>query len=138
MTQTINFWPVIVSAVVAFAIGALWYSPFLFGKQWMRLMKMSESDIQNANPKEMWSYYLVHFIVTLVSFSVLAFLISLTRIANPSEGAFLGFFVWLGFVAPIGVSELLWEKKSFKLIFINTTQVLLGLVIGGVIMGVWK
>ena len=34
---TINYIAVLVSAVIGMAIGALWYSPLLFGKIWMKL-----------------------------------------------------------------------------------------------------
>lgn len=136
--STINFWPVLVAAVVAFAIGALWYSPILFGKEWMTLTKMSDSDIASAKAKGMWKSYIVHFIATIVSFCVLAFIVASTAVASASDGAFLGFFAWLGFIAPIGISELLWERKPFKLILIDTLQVLLGLIVGGAIIGAWK
>jgi hypothetical protein len=137
LMYTINFWPVLVAAVVAFAIGALWYSPILFGKEWMALTKTSDSDM-SAKASGMWKSYIVHFIATIISFCVLAFIVASTSVSSASDGAFLGFFTWLGFVAPIGVSELLWERKPMKLILINTIQVLLGLIIGGAIIGAWK
>ena len=37
MLPTIHWHSVIVSAVAVFAIGALWYSPILFGKAWVNL-----------------------------------------------------------------------------------------------------
>ena len=36
MLPHIHWLPVIGSAVAVFAIGALWYSPFLFGKAWVK------------------------------------------------------------------------------------------------------
>ena len=33
----INFWAVIVAAVVAFVLGALWYGPCLFGKAYLEV-----------------------------------------------------------------------------------------------------
>ena len=135
---TINFWPVLVSAIVAFAIGAIWYSPILFGKEWMSLMKIDQNAIDSAKAKGMWKAYLSHFIANIVTFAVLAFLVSSTAVASASDGAFLGFFIWLGFVAPIGLSNLLWEQKPFKLVLISTLQLLLVLLIGGAILGAWK
>ena len=133
----VNFWSILVAAVVAFAIGALWYSPVLFGKEWMKLTQTSDSDISVAKAGGMWGSYVVHFIATLVSFAVLGFAIAATGSMNAGDGAFIGFLAWLGFVAVIGVSELLWEKKSMKLVMINTVQVLVGLVVGGMIIGAW-
>lgn len=135
---TLNFWPILVSALVSFGIGALWYSPILFGKEWMSLMKISDSDIDDAKSKGMWRSYIIHFIANIVSFGVLAFFIATSSASTAGDGAFLGFIAWLGFIAPIGISNLLWRRDPIKLVIIDTLQVLIGLVISGAIIGAWK
>ena|SRR3989344_4140803 len=135
---TINFWPVLVAAVVSFGIGALWYSPILFGKEWMTLTKMSDSDMEAAKAKGMWKSYVVHFIATLISFLVLAFISTTIGIANAGDGAYIAFLLWLGFVLPINVSEYLWKKAPIKLVIIDTVNVLVSLLIGGAIIGAWR
>ncbi len=135
---TINFWPILVAAVVAFGIGALWYSPVLFGKEWMSLSKINESDMEDAKRRGMWKSYLTQFIASLVSFSVLGFLISSSAIMSATDGAFLALIVWLGFVATDAVGALLWEQKPFKLVLINSIGTLVSLVIGGAIIGAWR
>ena len=135
---TMNFWPILVASIVAFAIGALWYSPILFGKEWMALNKMSASDVDAAKAKGVWKMYVSQFVITLISYSVLGFLVVSSGMWGASNGAFLGFFLWLGFVMPIGASGLFWEKKPFKLVLINVVGTLLTLVIGGAIIGAWK
>lgn len=135
---TINFWPILVAAIVAFGIGALWYSPILFGKEWMSLSKITDADMKEARTKGMWISYLVQFVMALVTFCVLGFIISTSDSISASDGAFIGFLSWLGLVLPIGVSSLLWEKKPLKLVAINTISILLNLLIGGAIIGAWR
>lgn len=137
---SVNIWPILVASVVAFAVSALWYSPILFGKEWMALMKISESDISAAKQKGgMWGLYLTQFVFTIMTFCVLGFIISATTgLSSASDGAFLGFLAWLGFALPIGVSSLLWEKRSFKLVLINTISTLLNLLVGGAIIAAWR
>ncbi|MES2215857.1 MAG: DUF1761 domain-containing protein [Patescibacteria group bacterium] len=135
---TVNIWPIIVAAVVSFAIGALWYSPILFGKEWMALTKISEADMAAAKAKGVWKSYIVHFIANLISFAVLGFIIVAVGVQSGSDGAFFGFLVWLGFTLPLHISHLLWQKAPMKLILIDTVQVLIGLVIGGAIIGAWR
>ncbi|MEA2715202.1 MAG: hypothetical protein QOG91_230 [Candidatus Parcubacteria bacterium] len=136
--STVNFWPILVAAIVAFGIGALWYSPILFGREWMMLTKMTSADIAAAKAKGMWKSYVTQFIVSLVMFCVLTFLIVSTGTASGSDGAFLAFIVWLGFVATEAVGRLLWENKPFKLIMISGIGSLITLVIGGAIIGAWR
>ncbi|MEK7501597.1 MAG: DUF1761 domain-containing protein [Patescibacteria group bacterium] len=136
--QTINFWPILVASIVSFGVSALWYSPIFFGKEWMSLVKLTDTDITEARSKGIWKLYIIQFIMTLVSFFVLAFVIVSTGARGGSNGAFMGFLVWLGFVATGAVSGLIWEKYSFKLMLIDTVSILVTLVIGGAIIGAWR
>ncbi len=135
---TINFWPILIAAISSFAVGALWYSPFLFGKDWLALMKISEKDIQDAQVKTMWKSYLAHFAANILSVAVLAFIIAISQASDAADGALLGLVMWLGFVVPLGVSNLLWRKDPLKLVLIDTFQTLASLIISGAIVGVWK
>jgi len=38
----LHFWPLLIAAIVRFAIGALWFSPVLFGKTFAALAGCSE------------------------------------------------------------------------------------------------
>jgi hypothetical protein len=135
---SINIWPILVATVVSFGIGALWYSPILLGKQWMALTKLTDADMLAARERGVWKSYLVHLVASFVSFCVLAFIIAAVNVASGIDGAFFGFLVWLGFTLPLHISHLLWQKAPFKLILIDTAQILIGLVIGGAIIGAWK
>ena len=41
----INIWAVLVSIVAMMVIGALWYSPVLFGNTWLRLIGKKPEEI---------------------------------------------------------------------------------------------
>jgi hypothetical protein len=134
---TVNIWAILVASVVSFGIGALWYSPILFGKEWMALSKISDKDIGDAQSKGMWKHYVIHFIFTVITFCVLAFIASATGLKTSGDGAFIAFVAWLGFILPGSVSELLWKKTPFKLVLIDSMNVLISLIIGGAIIGSW-
>jgi hypothetical protein len=131
---SINIWAVLVASLVSFGLGSFWYSPFLFGKEWMELTG-NKNDPQNT--KGVWKHYLVHFVFTVVSFTVLGFIASVTGLQTSADGAFIAFIIWLGFTLPLIVSELLWRKIPFKLALIDGIFWLITLVIGGGIIGAW-
>lgn len=133
--NTVNYLPILVSSVVAFGISSLWYSPILFGKEWMEGRKISELDMDN---KGVLKSYLFQFIESLITFSVLAFILSMTEIQNGTDGAFLGLLAWLGFILPTSLSDLIWKKEKITLVLIDTINYLLILVIGGAIIGAWN
>ncbi len=46
----INYVAVAAAAVGAFVLGALWYSPLLFGKEWMKLRGAAAGTVADARP----------------------------------------------------------------------------------------
>ncbi|MBI1970369.1 DUF1761 domain-containing protein [Candidatus Woesearchaeota archaeon] len=133
----LNWVAVLISAIVGYAIGAVWFSPALFGKAWMRLSNKSERDMEKAKQKGMGKVYAITFISTLVMAIVLAFLLSILGGDSLIEGAFTGFLLWLGFVATVQLSMVLWDGKPFQLYAITTAHELVVLVVMGVILGIW-
>jgi len=137
--NTVNIWAVVVASVVAFGIGAIWYSPILFGKEWMSLLKITDHDMLEAKAKGgMWKYYLAQLIATIVMFTVLGFAVTSMGIVSSSDGAFTGFLAWLGLVLPVSLSGILWKREPGKLFLIEVVNTLITLVIGGAILGGWQ
>lgn len=135
---SVNFWPILVASVVAFAIGALWYSPVLFGRMWMSLKNLSEKDISESSGKSMWSYYLIQLVATIVLYFVMGFVIAATGSQGAADGLFIAFILWLGFSVTNAVSEMLWNKAPLKLVLIGQANMLLTWLIGGAIIGAWR
>jgi hypothetical protein len=135
--NSINYLPILVSALVAFGISSLWYSPFLFGKEWLALQKIDSAELDAAK-KGVWKSYLSEIVMSLITFSVLGFIISLIAIRGSTDGAFLGILAWLGFILPSAISSLLWKKESLTLILIDSINSLVVLTIGGAIIGAWR
>lgn len=133
--QQINYITLLISALVGFGIGSFWYSPFLFGKEWMEGRNISKDDIKTNS---VFRSYIVQFISSVITFFVLGFIINSVGVTNSSEGAFIGALAWLGFIIPTSISGLLWKKESWTLFLIDTVYYLLILTIGGAILGAWR
>lgn len=125
----IDFVTVIVAAALNMLIGYLWYSKWLFGHEWAKLCQHSKKE--HCMDK---SCLLYTAIVSLVIAYFLAFFQSYLGITTVTDGMFVGFCIWLGFVATTQVSSVIWCKRPFKLFAINTGARLLSyLVMSGVI-----
>lgn len=133
----INSGAVFVSTVVAFVIGALWYSPLLFRKAWIRLSGIKPGDMQKSKKKGMGKLYLGAFIALLVMAYVLAHFVRYVAASSASDGMQLGFWLWLGFVAPVQFGVVLWQSKPFKLFLIDTCNYLVILEVMASILAVW-
>ena|SRR3989344_5699314 len=133
----INYLAVLVSAVIGMVIGALWYSPLLFGRMWMKLSGMTEKQLNEAKKKSMGKMYFVAFIGVLLMSYILAHFVDYTDSTTFSMGMQTGVWLWLGFIVPILIGGVLWENKSVKLYIINIAHYLVVLSVIGGILAVW-
>ena len=119
MDITINYLAVVVSAIAAMVVGYLWYGP-LFGRQWRHLMGVTK---ESMSQKFMTQTYTIMFISVLVMAGVLAhnlvFGSAFLNLSGVTAGIQVGFWNWLGFVVPVSLGTVLWERKPWKLWFIN-------------------
>jgi len=136
MDITVNYFAVVVAAVVAYAVGALWHSPAGFGKQWQRMMGLSADSMKNmplTAPQAMG----IGFVVTLLVAFVLAYFQVLVGANSIPVALQLGFWVWLGFLAPTLANGWLWEGKSWKLFAFNAAYALVNIEIMALVLGLW-
>lgn len=125
----IDWMTVVIAAVLNMLIGWVWYSKALFGKTWMQLAGRKESDLKKRKGVLLWT-----FGNSLVIAYFLAFFEGYLNVTTVSDGVFVGFCLWLGFVATTQISSFLWCGRPFQLFVLNTGAKLLSfLVMGGVI-----
>lgn len=132
-----NYVAVLVAAVVNMIIGALWYSPVLFGNLWMRWSGIDKKSIDKSRQKGMAKSYIAVFISTLVMAFVLAHFIKYTESTTVSDGMQAGFWLWLGFIATVSLGSVLWENKPIKVWVLNNAHNLFGMLVMGSILAVW-
>ena len=127
MEVSINWLAIIIAAVSAFIVGALWYGP-LFGKTWQKLVGLSDKDVQKGVAKTFGTAFVLTFIMSIV----LAFFIGDNDL---SFGLFAGLAAGIGWVATaIGVNYL-FEHKPLKLYLINAGYNIVIFALMGAIIG---
>jgi hypothetical protein len=148
----VNLLAVLVCGIATMAIGFLWYSPLLFAKPWVREMgyDLNDTAAMEKMKKSAGPAYGASFVGSLVSAAVLGKLLdALSRhgeavwhpLAQPQPvvyGVLVGLAVWLGFVATVQLTSVLFANQSAKLFAINTGYQLVCYVAMGAILAVWK
>jgi len=130
----INHWAVLVCAVANLALGALWYSPLLFYKGWMRANNFTENDLKKTSPAI--TYGLTFIIALIISYN-LAFFLGDAK-TDMAWGATAGFLGGFGFAAMIFTIICLFEHRSWKYIFINGGFITVYFTLIGFILGAWR
>ena len=127
---TVNWIAVIVAGVVRSAIGAVWYAPAVFGRQWQEGAGLQQS------PSEMPSAVAVQAVGSLLMAYILAQVIGHYGTRDVVGGAFVGLIMWIGFVVTIMLPGVLFEKRSMRFFAIYAgyqlaTMLVMGAIIGG-------
>ena len=139
MSVPVNYHAILVAAFASIVLGFLWYGPF-FGKPWMKLMGITKESMQGAK-KDMTKTYALMIVTTLLTAYILSHLtVFATTYMNTSGvagGLSSGFWIWLGIAVPLIMDGQLWEKKPWKLFYINAGYRLASFLIMGAILAGW-
>ena len=133
--MNVNWLAIIVCAIVSMIVGSIWYGPLL-GKKWMKLISMTKEDMEKGK-KDMPKTYGMMFVGSLVTSFVLAVTINMSPAKSLSTGVMIAFWVWLGFIVAVKLSDVLFEKKAWDLFYIECGYYLVFLAIAGAILGSW-
>jgi hypothetical protein len=69
---------------------------------------------------------------------VLALLIKSTNANSGIYGLVIGLLTWIGFIVPLEIGELVWEKIPFRLFLLRIGNQFVGIGISGLILGAWQ
>lgn len=130
----INHWAVLVCAIANLALGALWYSPLLFYKAWMKENKFTDDDIKKVKPAKTYSITLL--ISVIISYN-LAFFLGDDK-TDMAWGTTAGFLAGFGFSALIFSIVALFEQRSWKYSLINGGYITIYFTLIGFILGTWR
>jgi hypothetical protein len=130
----LNHWAVLVSALILWVLGATWYSPALFVKPWMKALGVTPDGEKKGLAAGMISSFIGDLILSLVLWHFVTWADATTY----GRGAFIGFLCWLGFIAAPAFPQGIYERRPFSLFLINTGYWLVGLLITGGLLAVWR
>lgn len=139
MLPAVNYLAVLVTGILIFVLGGLWYSPVMFTKRWIALQgKTMDQMKMEASTANMPLMYLSAFIAALVIAYVMAGIISRLAPGNLPAGLHLAFFCWLGFAGATSYSTYLFSGRSKQLWLIDSGYNLVSFLIAGAVLAVWR
>ncbi len=135
----VNYWAVLLCAVLAIVIGFIWYGP-LFGKKWAEVIGTTADDLaaRKEMQKRAMPLYVVQFLLTLFQVWVLAKLISDWGSDMALSGSL---WIWAAFIVPIVAGSAMWNNDSSKIAWtrflIQAGYQLVLFVVFALVLGAW-
>ena len=141
MELKINFLAVAVAVVVNFVLGFLWYMP-IFGKAWTKEhgMDMTQKPDPKVLMKGMLFMVIGNFFFAWVfahNIAAWGFVPGIKEMGLVPNSIMSAVFTWLGFYFPTLLGATVWEKKSWKLFFIDGGYQLVALLVVSFILNGW-
>ncbi|MDE3236784.1 MAG: DUF1761 domain-containing protein [Bacteroidota bacterium] len=131
----INWLHVVVAAVVYFALGAFWYSPAMFSRQWIKLVNLNMND-PNAK-KGMGSLFAGSFLLIFILCFGLAVMQQVLPAIDLIGGIKLGLLMGICFAATTMSVNYLYTKKPLLLYFIDGGYHIVGIAVASGIISGW-
>ena len=132
----INYAAVAVSALLYWMLGAVWY--FVFSKPFVALMRWTPEQVARIESEGAAREIGVALLVSLLTSYVLAHFIKFTGAEDARRGAETAFWLWLGFVLTTNLNTVLFELRPLGLYLINSGYHLVGFLLMGAVLAVWK
>lgn len=133
----INYLAVVVAGLAQWLIGALWYG-LLFSNKWIELMGWDQQKIAQVQQQGGTKSLITSLVGALLTTLALAMIFARAEVKSWLDGLKVAGIIWLGFVAVIGMDTVLYEERKYLLYQINSGYHLVGLLVAGVILAVWR
>lgn len=130
--ENINWLGSIVAAVLAFVLGAAWYSPALFARHWMNGFGFTEENLKGGNMAATFGGAFVLMLLGAFGFSKL-----LGPDPSLQAGICWGLIVGLLFACTMMGVHYSFEQRPFRLWLINGGYNTAVFVIYGLVLGLW-
>ncbi len=115
----VNILAIIVTAIVNIVIGMFWYSPYLFGNTWRKLVNRREG-LNHMSNKEILFTIINALLITTGINSVLQYSLMLSGLDKFPNAIATSFMITLTFVITTLFNPVIFERSSKKLFLLNT------------------
>jgi len=133
----VNVLAVVVAAVAHWLLGALWFG-VLFGNAWIAGAGFSPELLAEVKAHPSPWPYVVTFVANLVMALVLAKVIAWVGQWSAAGGARVGLVLGFGIAFCAMTTAYVFEYKPLSFILISAGYPVVGMMIMGLIIGVWK
>jgi hypothetical protein len=131
----VNFLSVLVAAAVYWIVGALWYSPVLFGKIWMNNIGKTKEQLMEGFSK---LSYLWSFVWSFVAAYAIARIMVWANGNTVRDGFLVGLLAAVSFILAPMVINNLFDRRPKPLLIINVCYHGVALILAGIIIGAWR
>ncbi len=134
MFPPVNEIATVVTAMLAMAVGSIWYSPLLFGMQWMKSAGISEVNVSQER-KKVPLLILTGVVVHAIFFYILSGIIGIGL--NQGYAFFPLILLLIALCATLMVSMTVWENRPFMYFCVHVGYMAVIIFGGSAVIHYW-
>lgn len=137
----LNYYAVLVAAIVYVAIGFAWWAPGLFGKKWINLMGWGNKTKEEMDKmkKKAGPAYATTIFTALIMSTVFAYFMEVGGIGGDIARAIrLAVVLWVAFVASTSMVDYMYAQRPRGLWWINYGYHLVAMIVMAIILSAWQ
>ena len=134
MEVQVNYLAVFVAALANYLIATLWYA-VIFGSLWKKITGIPD---MKPSPVSVVVVFVGSLVMSFVLLHSIVFGNAFVKMGGIPGGLMGGFFSWLGFIAPVTVTNVIYEKRPWKLWLLDNAFWLVSLLVMGAILSSWQ
>ena len=131
----LNYWAIAVVWIFYMIVGAWWYSPAGFAKKWTKYTGIDILKIPQEKASRIIAFVAVSALIQAVT---LAVVLNSLDVANVTEALVATLVLWLGFTSATTVGVMLYSKRSWKFLWLNSSYFLVVMIVGSIIFSTWR
>jgi hypothetical protein len=133
----INHKAAIVAGMVYYGMQSAWFT--VFGKAWLAaLAKTLPQIMSELDGKPYWPLYVTALVCDFILAYAIAYVLSLTGARGAAAGVKLALVLGVFIVAPVTLTNYVFEMHSLMLVVIDAGCAVFGFVVMGAILGGWQ
>lgn len=119
-------------------VGALWYSPLLFGNIWLKLIQQNQQQARDITAQEARAAMSLSVIPASVLMICLALVLSLAGASTVIDGLALGTLIAIGIIGMSFTNLILFEERPVSLVIINVGYPFVVFNLAACILVLWQ
>ncbi|HYT01158.1 MAG TPA: DUF1761 domain-containing protein [Thermoplasmata archaeon] len=131
--SSFNWIAIVLAGVSALIIGAVWFSPPLFGRRWMGALGMKPENAGNPAPG-----FVVALVISIIGATFLRWVLGVAGATSIADGIEVALIIWFAFILLPSAPSLLFTKSSKTAFAITQVQHAIAMSAMGIVLTAYR
>ncbi|TMA06900.1 MAG: DUF1761 domain-containing protein [Methanobacteriota archaeon] len=131
--SSFNWIAIVMAGVSAWIIGAIWFSPPVFGRRWMAALGLKQEQLGNPAPG-----FVAALVISIIGATFLRWVIGVAGATSVGDGIEVALIIWFAFILLPSAPGLLFTKQSGTAFALTQVQHAIAMSAMGIVLTAYR